>query len=821
MIRVCYRFVVRMMSGSILFFLATTLLGAQTNTSGVLDAKGGHAVVPHSPGLVLVPRMTLEAWVCPAPPHYSFGAIVDKNKNTGFTFGVSALLGRKDSVTLSVGTPSGWLAGPRISCDSVTWTHVAVTLDTVARKAAFYVNGALSKTLSGVTIGALNNSADLRIATSVAGDAFWGLCDEVRIWNIARTGPEIAGSWQHEAKGNDVGLVAVYHFEDVRDTVAWNRAAGGGLHGALSAPHILIEQPFPLAYTEEHEPNGMASLATPVGYKSAILTATSAPADTDYYKIFTRPGDILRVETAAKSAGDPGGLFINIIGPDTVTFVTNQLGSFPSFYTAASLPGYRYVRVSNNSGTAIGYTLLTGLSGEIVSDPFEPNEDRTQATPRTWGTRTYGSNFPGLDGRTADPDSDYYSVSGVEGEIGLFSKSLQGLSSGSTTTKVYGPSGLMAKSYPNSSQNVRFPSTGTYYVAILPNESASRYDLALFKGLADINRMLYDPMTFGSYVYLLDGWNDAYDGAYQLKIDNMSYQADCDYAQTEIDGRQFVFGPAAMSGLTVSRKFFVPTTAQGDTLGYMRIQDILTNSTASPITVDVCITSNFGSGNGNRIRATSSGDTLFTKDDRWLVTDDGVVPGGDPALVHCIDGVGGLDRIDSVWYSTDTFYWWWKNVRVEPGQTKIYMYYVSQDSLVTNADKKGPAFSRAQLPAGAKLGLGADAARVMNWPTDALVSAGEEGLLPASFGLDQNYPNPFNPVTTIRGQWTEASDVQVTVFDLLGRRVAVLGNGRFAAGGHTFRFDATGVASGVYLYRLEARSASKVFVDVKKMIVIK
>jgi hypothetical protein len=203
------------------------------------------------------------------------------------------------------------------------------------------------------------------------------------------------------------------------------------------------------------------------------------------------------------------------------------------------------------------------------------------------------------------------------------------------------------------------------------------------------------------------------------------------------------------------------------------------------------------------------------------MTDEAFVPGGNPALVHCIDGVGGLDRIDSVRLDADIYSWWWKDVTVEPGQTKIYMYFASQDSVVTNAEKKGPAFSRAQLPAAAKLGLGSDADHVMNWPVGALVSAGEEGSHPLTFGLDQNYPNPFNPVTTIRGQWPEPSDVQVTVFDVLGRRVAVPGNGRFAAGVHAFRFDATGVASGVYLYRLEARSASKVFVDVKKMIVIK
>ena len=60
------------------------------------------------------------------------------------------------------------------------------------------------------------------------------MIDEVRIWNVVRSPDEIAALWMHEAKGYEPGLVAVYHFEDARDTVAWNRAVGGGLHGSFS-----------------------------------------------------------------------------------------------------------------------------------------------------------------------------------------------------------------------------------------------------------------------------------------------------------------------------------------------------------------------------------------------------------------------------------------------------------------------------------------------------------------------------------------------------------------------------------------------------------
>jgi hypothetical protein len=78
---------------------------------------------------------------------------------------------------------------------------------------------------------------------------------------------------------------------------------------------------------------------------------------------------------------------------------------------------------------------------------------------------------------------------------------------------------------------------------------------------------------------------------------------------------------------------------------------------------------------------------------------------------------------------------------------------------------------------------------------------------PSTFRLGQNYPNPFNPSTTITFELPKSSDVRLTVFDLLGREVAVLVNERREAGGHAATFDASALSSGVYVYRLEAGGA--------------
>lgn len=89
--------------------------------------------------------------------------------------------------------------------------------------------------------------------------------------------------------------------------------------------------------------------------------------------------------------------------------------------------------------------------------------------------------------------------------------------------------------------------------------------------------------------------------------------------------------------------------------------------------------------------------------------------------------------------------------------------------------------------------------------------------VPASFSLDQNYPNPFNPSTTIRFGLPNASEVNIEIYNMIGQKVMVLSNNRFGAGWHTVSFNASGLSSGIYIYRIRAGS----FVDTKRMTLIK
>lgn len=73
---------------------------------------------------------------------------------------------------------------------------------------------------------------------------------------------------------------------------------------------------------------------------------------------------------------------------------------------------------------------------------------------------------------------------------------------------------------------------------------------------------------------------------------------------------------------------------------------------------------------------------------------------------------------------------------------------------------------------------------------------------PLAITLRQNYPNPFNPSTTIAWELPENMHVRVSVYDVVGREVAVLADGTFASGSHTANWNAANMASGVYIYRI-------------------
>ena len=94
---------------------------------------------------------------------------------------------------------------------------------------------------------------------------------------------------------------------------------------------------------------------------------------------------------------------------------------------------------------------------------------------------------------------------------------------------------------------------------------------------------------------------------------------------------------------------------------------------------------------------------------------------------------------------------------------------------------------------------------------------------PTQYSLQQNYPNPFNPTTIIEFELPKNAKVVLKVYDLLGREVRVLVDEKVEAGFHTAKFDASRLASGVYLTRMlvQPQDGGNPFIQARKMLMLK
>jgi hypothetical protein len=104
------------------------------------------------------------------------------------------------------------------------------------------------------------------------------------------------------------------------------------------------------------------------------------------------------------------------------------------------------------------------------------------------------------------------------------------------------------------------------------------------------------------------------------------------------------------------------------------------------------------------------------------------------------------------------------------------------------------------------------------WEVWVLTDVDDEySNIPVSFRLNQNYPNPFNPSTKISFSLENPGKTTLTIYNILGQKVATLLSQELSAGTHEVNFNASNLSSGVYLYRLDSGD----FTAVKKMMIMK
>jgi hypothetical protein len=98
-----------------------------------------------------------------------------------------------------------------------------------------------------------------------------------------------------------------------------------------------------------------------------------------------------------------------------------------------------------------------------------------------------------------------------------------------------------------------------------------------------------------------------------------------------------------------------------------------------------------------------------------------------------------------------------------------------------------------------------------------LVGDKPSAVLPARFELFQNYPNPFNPTTTISFNLPSAGFTALKIYDIVGREAATLLSQEMSVGGHSVRWNASALASGIYFYQLRSGN----YISTKKLVLLK
>jgi hypothetical protein len=170
------------------------------------------------------------------------------------------------------------------------------------------------------------------------------------------------------------------------------------------------------------------------------------------------------------------------------------------------------------------------------------------------------------------------------------------------------------------------------------------------------------------------------------------------------------------------------------------------------------------------------------------------------------------------------------NISIEPSFSSINFLLDTLSSCIDTGDPDvpfndiedptNPGFALYPSLGGLRNDIGAYGGQGASLFPDFLITGIQEykdGFHPSSFKLNQNFPNPFNPTTTIKYEIAVRSIISISVFDVLGREILLMVEEDKPAGNYEVEFNATGLPSGIYFYRIQADT----FAETKKMILLK
>jgi len=202
-----------------------------------------------------------------------------------------------------------------------------------------------------------------------------------------------------------------------------------------------------------------------------------------------------------------------------------------------------------------------------------------------------------------------------------------------------------------------------------------------------------------------------------------------------------------------------------------------------------------------------------------LYVEESITAPAAPTLVSPADGATGVSTFPTLTWNASagaTTY------RLQLSTDSTFASFIVNDSTLADTSKQvGPLANNTRYfwRVSAKNAGGTSPFSAARRFTTAAPSSVERvgSEVPTAFALNQNYPNPFNPSTTIRLQIPDVSRVRLMVYNVLGCEVATLVNENLQPGSYEVKFDASGLPSSVYLYRLEIGN----FIRTRRMILIR
>lgn len=167
-----------------------------SSTSAVL-ADGEPIVVADHADLDITGGITLAAWVRPEVSDQAYACVIDKDYDTGYSFGMHGGTAADTVFLTAYITDHGCSSSEVVPFATGEWSHVVFTYDEGVEEAKFYVNGVLAGSLTrDVAIG--TNDVDVRIGVSKHGDTYRGGIDQVAVFNRALTAEEVTELYAFE-----------------------------------------------------------------------------------------------------------------------------------------------------------------------------------------------------------------------------------------------------------------------------------------------------------------------------------------------------------------------------------------------------------------------------------------------------------------------------------------------------------------------------------------------------------------------------------------------------------------------------------------------